>query len=331
MAQTAAGLLRIVAGIALISFGLWALYKGINLWWNDWHWAGKTGASVGLILLVMPLAVDNGLGLALPAKTTVTPVTADAEPGAPDRRFLLIPGYNGRGKHMLAALRGHLTPHGSVVSFQYSTEGYDNEALLDAIEDDFDAHPDTEYVVLGESYGGMVIADVLRRNPDLELQGLVLNASPSRTSDVQLGGNLLKLVAWMHGGPITTYILQKQQAKDVLKAPTPEAGVDPAAVQAAHDDSLDLTAPMALGQLRVMAYFDPVFPDEFEDRVNVVRFVHAPGDSDGLINNAAASPEWEEAFTGADFADVSITEWDSHTPTPERPSPLAAQLLATVS
>jgi pimeloyl-ACP methyl ester carboxylesterase len=296
-------------------------------------WPVKLVASP-IFLIVSILMIDSGLGIIDRDRATVETVVANDNHGTPSRTIIAIAGYNGHGDHLVAALAPGLEGDGTLVSFEYGTEAYDNELVLLAIEEALRSYPADEIVVEGESYGGMLIAEVLRRNPDLHLKGLVLNATPSSAADIKILGNGLKVASLLPGGPLSTFVLQQQQKQAVQGGSSPEPGVDPVEAQAAFDDSTLLTAPWAIGQLRTMAYFEPPHPGEFEGRVDNVRFVHAPDPSsegDALIHLAQASAAWKAAFSDAHFLDVAVDSWEvgMHTPTSERPSGLVEQIKAT--
>ncbi len=321
--------LAVVSGELIVIGGGFVAYKAATIWHTtNWPWLVKLGAFIALLLAAV-LMLDNGVGLMFRQNTSPQPVE---KAGETHNLFLLFHGYNGNGESLLEIMGSHLAPYGDVVAFKPSFDGYNHDALLEQVEKIIYSHRSSKIFVYGESYGGMVVADLLRCNPDLQFHSLTLNAAPDSPARIKLGGKLLRIFNYVPGGPLSTSLLRWKQQGDVANSPAPETGVNLEVMRQAQRRSLKITAPMAFDQLGFMGNFDPVQPEEFEGRVEVVRFIHAPGPSDAFIKNAEASAGWQAAFPDADFKDVATT-WPAgmHTPTPERPSQVVAVILQTVT
>jgi len=278
--------------------------------------------------------IDSGLGLLKKGSSRPKIVRIERQPGAPNRVIVLFHGYNGHGETLVRILGDALSTYGTVVGFEPTGNRYDNEQVLDAADEVVDDCSPDEIVVYGESFGSLTTADWLRRHPSLLLRAWVLNASPSGLSDALGAGSWTKLFDWLHGGPLSTALLQAAQRYGMKNLPPLEPGADAAAAERAYQLALQITAPMIFGQVSYIRNWSSPRVNEFAGRVKVARYIHAPAPHghDGRIRVAAASPVWKASLPDADFRDIVVESWEkeTHTPTAERPSGLLSQLVAVL-
>ena len=296
---------------------------------------GITRATAGLAVGAGAMAaIDSGLGLLKRVNSYPKIMRVERQPDAPNRIIILFHGYNGHGETLVRILGGALSAYGTVVGFEPTGARYDNEKVLDAVDEAIDSCSPDEIVVYGESFGSLTVADWLRRHPSLFLEGWVLNASPSGLSDALGAGNWTKIFDWLHGGPISTALLRTAQRYGMKNLPPLEPGADAAAAEQAYQLALQITAPMIFGEVSYIRNWSPPRVNEFAGRVGVARYIHAPAPRghDGRIRVTAASPIWGASLPDADFRDIVVESWEkeTHTPTAERPSGLLNHLVAVL-
>lgn len=337
---------RATGGLLLLGLAAFLLWKGIAMWtdaqstwavmmsmaWGTWATFGKVVWSLLLVLIFLPLLLDSGSGLMIRALEDDSPrvVELNRRPGAPNDLILVFHGHNGYGSKLAEVLRP-LTDQATVVGFEPSENGYDNEKVIAAALKVIDRLKPVRISAQGESLGGMAIMDLLRAAPELHLHKVSFNATPSRAGYVELGGEALQYADLYPAGVVATTVLRVAQ-KQALRGsqPDPELGVDMEAMEAADKASLQISGPTSLGELGYMGNFVPPVAGEFVGRVDAVDYLHAPADNDGLVNVKESSTELRRAF-GNVFTDVPVAEWMDgkkplHTPTPRRPSPVINSL-----
>lgn len=311
--------------------GSFLFLVNVLLFIASWYFLKNKKYWLGILLLLGSLPfVDSGVGYADRDTASIQPIIA--KPGRETNRlFLLFHGYNGSGKSLVAILKPHLEPYGTVTAFESSRDGYNTTQVIRAAKQVIDTHRPDELILYGESFGGMVVTDLLRAYPNLRADRIVFNATPSQASNIKRGGNLLTLfnLPVLHGGPLSTWALQWIQRRDLQDTPSPEIGANERARQQAYEAMGRITAPTVFDEIRYMAGFRSPQSGEFTDRVAAVRYMHAPGSSDVLIKTSASSVVFKKAFPNSDFQDITVASWDPgiHTPTPERPQAIAEQLI----
>lgn len=325
-----AAVAKILGGVVLLGLSTLLLWKGVAMWigpQSTWGVIGKFVLSI-LLLLAIPLLFDSGSGLVTKVVDDDSPtmVKLNRQPGAPNHLILLFHGYNGYGSAHANVLQD-LSDEATIVAFEPSEHGYDNNAVIAATLDVIDELKPDRISAEGESYGGMTIMDLLRADPDLYLHKVVFNATPSRAGYVEMGGEALQYAKYYPAGVISTGVLrmvQQQELKKPQAAPEPDVNLE--AMEVADEASLRISGPTTFDQLAYMGNFTPPVEGEFVGRVGAVDYLHAPADSDGLVRVRESSAELHRAF-GDVFTDVPVEAWMDgdkplHTPTPRRPSPV---------
>ena len=319
---------RVALGLLLMSSVIMLGYKAMSLWQRA-KLITKLLLSVPLLVSVL-LGIDNGGYLVAKGADTVQTVSVvqSSTHSSPKRVFLLFHGYNGHGKNLVEILGPYLSKYGTVVAFEPSSEGYDNNRVIALTREAIRKYKPDELIAYGESLGGMTIADLLREEPGLHFRGVVLNAAPNRVSQVKLGGKALNITRLLHGGPYSTLLLREWQKTQV--GPLPSPGDKETAADRADRASLEITAPTAIGEVLYMAEHTRVKAGEFRGRVDNVVYIHAPGSEDSLIKTHEASAEQEEGYGSDCFTDVPMSSWGEgeHTPTPRRAPDVVKQLKA---
>jgi pimeloyl-ACP methyl ester carboxylesterase len=324
---------RILFGVSVAGFGVLLL-----LFWGYVLLKSRLRTAKLLsTLVVLPglLFIDSGSGYAAYGDETPRVIVAEAAADAPSRLFMLFHGYNGSGQSLIDILGPDLVPYGTAVAFESGPEGYDNDEILALARKVIAERHPTELVLFGESFGGMVVMDLLRQDQTLHPRGIVFSATPSSAGNIKSGGSLFDVFdveILLHGGLFSTTLIRLQQAWDLRTVPVPEPGSDEQARQNAYERRRTVTGPVFSDELRYIANFRPPHPGEFTWRTDTARYLRAPSTSDSLVKTTASATVLRDAFVGIDFEEVAVSEWspDLHAPTPERPRPLIKALLASI-
>jgi hypothetical protein len=323
---------RILLGLSIAGFGV-----SLLAYWIYMIPKGPYGRTAKLIstIVILPslLLIDSGSGYVVSGNNVVKPVTVEREPDAPDRLFMLFHGYNGSGESQVEILGSQLTSRGSVIAFQSGPGSYDSERILTLARKIINERRPDELILYGESFGGMMVMDLLRRDPTLHPRSIVFNATPSSASNIKIGWAVLNapnVRLLFHGGPLSTELLRLNQDWDLQTVPPPEPGSNEQTRQRAYEAMRRITGPVFSDQLRYMANFQPPRPGEFAGRAKVVHYLRAPSISDTTIKTAASAAVLRSAFSDVTFQEISVADWapNLHAPTPERPRPLINALLA---
>ena len=321
-----AQVVRFSVGLGLAGFGVLCAYWMTLLWGGGlWHLFWKIPTAL-LLFIITLLAVDNGLGLMVRGSSTLPRTVTLDDSDTPNKRlFLLFHGYNGRGSSLMRILAPYLKPYGRVVAFEPSLEGHDDEEFVEAAIRAIETDGIEEINIYGESSGGITAARLLRAKPTLRIKSFVLHAVPSESSYLQRGGHAIWLSNLLHGGPISTQLLRELQKREVGYLPEPRSFRETVANQADRA-SLSITAPMVLGQLRDIANFSKLQPEEFACQVRHARYIKAPGAKDGVVDNQHSAVDWAKALPGMIVREMPWDE-NEHAPTPHRGQDVAREIL----
>lgn len=327
-------------GIFLLGVGPANIVLIVRLWrgWPSIHPLFITALAVGKVVIslalvvAMVLALEAGYGLTFnqkvdPPQRKTIEATRTGEDGQ-RYLFILVHGYAGFGSSLEDALGEGLSPH-KVIALEPGPGRYSASANAEEIARIIDEHPGYKIIGYGESLGGQALIQALRLRPHTLLKGIVFSATPGKVATVKRGGNILHATRALYGSPFSTRLFQTLQAHGVKANDLPASGSPEETLRNRCDRrSLAITGPMALGELRGMATFEPPVAGEFTQQVEHVRYIHAPGDQDEMVLTEEASRQLAVGFPGV-YQDIPMTGWQSneHTPTPFRPSSVVDQLL----
>lgn len=248
----------------------------------------------------------------------------------PDTAILVLPGIKGSGYHSAKALKDGLIKQGHIVGVNYARTEFDIDLIYKVSLAALQKLRPTKLVIYGQSLGGMVAIDWLRRYqkdglPITHNVRLILESSPFEQADINLDW-FSAMIVRLPGGPISSMI---EQAKswyeiDVKKVLPPTDGqVDPKLVQDGYRIAKSTDFRAISSQARFARNFVGPKPGELI-WVNAAYYLHAKDDP--LINVGQAYAKWQPAFTSLEQRVVNGWPTGRHSPLTEQPNPLAKEI-----
>lgn len=278
-------------------------------------------------------AIDVGVGLTNDTKPTVLVWPAKSAEGK-KHVILLFVGAATPGDTVAKAILPYMGSR-TLITVRYPDRGFDPEEIyqlvskelekLDQPVDDAAINDKLSIdLVYGQSMGGMVTAEFLRRYQGDgakwgKVKAVVLDTAPSNINHVKLPWVAKAFASVYPGGPISSKIWETTNRADQKNWAKPGPDSDLALVKEYRDRVAGNPATSTMAQFRFMKGFKPLQPGEFAGVVERTYFVQGQY-PDPFIDTERSLPEWGAAFGKIEkIIDESRPE-GSHCPSVEHPN-----------